>query len=117
MSAATLEDIKAFAIAELRPLREGVSGRTALAQDFSIACLDGKEFLEAYSSRFNVDLDGFDWVKYFGAEVGANPLGLVLYLFNRFVRGIPARELSGLPEITLDHLALCAKLGKWQPPD
>lgn len=116
MSAITFEQIKSFAVEQLWSPRSPLSERTALAHDFGVAGHDGKEFMEAYSSRFSVDLGAFDWLEYFGPEAGGNPFGLFAYLYQRYVRGIPARQLVGLPEITLGHLVLCANLGKWQRP-
>jgi len=117
MSPVTLDTIKSFTVEELRPYRVSVSEHTALAHDLGVAGHDGKEFMEAYASHFGVELGAFDWLEYFGPEAGGNPLGLVSYLYSRFIRGIPARQLVGLPEITLGHLVLCANLGKWQPPN
>jgi len=118
MNVVTLEHIKRFAFEQLWPLRDPITEHTALAHDFGMAGHDGKEFMEAYASRFCVDLDVFDWVEYFGPEAGgADPFGLIAYLFKRFVLGKPARELVDLPEITLGHLVRCANLGKWQPPN
>lgn len=116
MNAVTLEHIKSFAVEQLWSLRHPLTEHTALAHDFGVAGHDGKEFMEAYASRFGVDLGQFDWLEYFGPEAGGNPLGLASYLYQRFVRGVPARQPVGLPEISLGHLVLCANLGKWQPP-
>jgi hypothetical protein len=117
MSAVTLEHVTSFAVEQLWSPRKPASEHTALAHDFGVAGHDGKEFMEAYASRFDVDLSGFDWLRYFGPEVGGNPFGLLAYLYKRLVRGNPARQLVGLPEITLGHLVLCANLGKWQSPN
>jgi hypothetical protein len=116
MNTATLDHIKSFTIEQLWSLPLPLTEHTALAHDFGIAGHDGKEFMEAYALRFGVALGVFDWLEYFGPEEGGNPFGLVSYLFHRFVRGVPARKLLGLPEISLGHLVLCANLGKWQPP-
>ena len=111
----SLDEIKAFTLAELWQIPGPISAKTALAHDFGIAGLDGKEFMEKYAGRFGVDLAGFDWIVYFGTE-GSNPLGILQYLWNRFVRGISARDLTELPELTLGHLMECANSGKWKPP-
>jgi hypothetical protein len=117
MSVATFEQMRLFAIEQLWPLREPITEHTALAHDFCIAGHDGKEFMEAYAFKFGVNLGAFDWPEYFGAEGGANPFGLVAYLYKRFVRGIPARELEEVPELTLGHLVMCANIGKWKAPE
>ena len=116
MKIASFDDIKSFTASELGLASTSITEHTALAHDLGVAGLDGKEFMEAYASNFRVELGAFDWLEYFGAEAGGNPLGLVGYLYKRFVRGVPSRQLVGLPEITLGHLVLCANLGKWQRP-
>jgi hypothetical protein len=72
--------------------------------------------MEKFAARFAVDLGAFDWVEYFGAEVGPTPLSLVRYWYRRSVLGIPARELLELPEISLAHLVKCANQGRWEAP-
>jgi hypothetical protein len=114
----TFEDVKAFALQELWQPSCALNADTALAQDFGIAGLDGRDFMEAYSRHFGVDLEGFDWVEYFGPE-GVSPLwpvGALKYLWCR-VRGLSARDLVRLPELTLGHLVDCANAGKWRAPD
>jgi hypothetical protein len=116
MDSVTLEEIKAFTAGELWPLEEPLTGATALAHDFGLAGHDGRDFMEAFALRFGVRMDGFDWVEYFGTEAAGCPLGLLVWLYRRFVHGIPARELTGLLEITLDHLHRCARAGRWEAP-
>jgi Protein of unknown function (DUF1493) len=116
MNALTLEDIKAFAAGELWTLQQPLTGATALAHDFGLAGHDGRDFMEAYALRFGVVMDGFDWVEYFGPESVGCPLGLLVWLYRRFVVGVPARHLTGLAEITLDHLHRCARAGRWEAP-
>lgn len=118
MARVTFEELRAFVCEELWDLPNGLTEQTSLAHDLGIAGLDGKDFMEKYGSRFDVSLEGFDWVEFFGAEglgTGA-PVGIVTHLWRRYVRQIPARELVGLPELTLGHLVSCAKEGKWQAP-
>ena len=116
MSSVSLDQIKSFAVCRLWSLREPITEHTALAHDFGIAGHDGKEFMEAFASQFDVDIRDFDWLEYFGPEAGGDPFGLVAFLYKRFVRGIPARELVSLPEITLGHLVNCANFRKWTAP-
>ena len=114
---ATFDEIAAFTITELWEIPGPVNAKTALAQDFGIAGLDGKEFMEKYGAHFGVDLTDFDWMVYFGKEgSNPNPLSIVQYLWNRLIRRIAARDLTGLPELTLGHLMECANSGKWKPP-
>ncbi|MEZ5489589.1 MAG: DUF1493 family protein [Gammaproteobacteria bacterium] len=118
MSSVTLDEVIDFAETELGKLGTPISGDTALAHDFAISGLDGKEFMESFAANYHVSLEDFDWIDYFGAEgVGFfAPFGLLIYLYQRYVVKIPARDLVELPEITLDHLVLCANRGKWEAP-
>ncbi len=116
MSDVRFEDIRKFTELKLWPIKQGVSEYSCLAHDFNVAGLDGLEFMEEYADTFDVDLTGFDWVKFFGPEASANPFSLMTYIFKRFVKGIPARELVGLPELTLGHLTICANSKKWSNP-
>jgi hypothetical protein len=115
----TFDEVRAFTIAELWDLPGGLTEQTALAHDLRIGGLDAKEFMEKYASRFDVALGNFDWIKYFGSE-GLSPLApiaLVAYLWQRYVRGMSARDLETLPELTLGHLLECANRGHWTPPE
>ena len=116
MSRFSFEDIRAFSVAELWDLRTAITERTALAHDFQVAGLDGQEFMAAYAQKFDVNMKDFDWIEYFGPEAGGNPLGPPLYLWQRYIRGIPARDLLDLPELTLGHLVECANEGQWKRP-
>jgi Protein of unknown function (DUF1493) len=118
MPQVTFEEVKAFTLRELWETPDGLTEQTSLAHDVGIAGLDGKEFIEKYAIRFGVSLEGFDWIVYFGPEgvgIGA-PLGLVVFLWRRYVQRIPARTLVGLPELTLGHLVECANNGRWHTP-
>jgi hypothetical protein len=114
----TFEVVRDFAVKELWGLPAEVTDRTALAHDCRIAGLDGHDFMEKYAARFAVDLSGVDWVAYFGPEgLGvAWPVGVATYLWRRYLQGRPARDLVGLPELTLGHLVECANRGQWKPP-
>jgi hypothetical protein len=118
MPRVTFEEVKAFTLRELWDLPNGLAEQTSLAHDFGIAGLDGKEFMENYATRFGVSLEGFDWIVHFGPEglgIGA-PVGLVVFLWRRYVQRIPARNLVGFPELTLGHLVKCANDGRWHTP-
>ena len=117
MARCTFDEIKEFAMDEIWVPPVDVTDRTALAHDFQIAGLDGQDFMEAYARRFGVDLADFDWVEYFGPEASGNPFSLLGYLWSRLVRRIPARDLVGLPELTLGHLFACANEGRWRRPE
>ena len=111
-----LEDMQEFVLEQLWPIRGQISGQTSLACDFCVAGEDGKEFMEAYSLRFGVDLGDFDWVEYFGPEGGLSILGGLSYIFKRHALGISVPETLEFQKITLEHLVTCANRGKWQAP-
>jgi hypothetical protein len=118
MARVTVQEIRAFGIEELWDLPDGLTEETSLTHDIGIAGLDGKAFMEEYSARFGVALEGFEWVVFFGPEglgIGA-PVGVVTYLWRRFIRRMPSRELLDLPELTLGHLVICAHHGRWFIP-
>ena len=118
MGSVRLDDVIEFSEAELGKLGKPISGQTALAHDFTISGLDGKEFMDSFAAKFQVSLENFDWVEYFGAESVSlfAPFCSLPYLYKRYVMKIPAREFVDLPEITLNHLVLCANSGKWEAP-
>ncbi len=117
MTDITLNDIYIFSEKQLWPVKGEVTEATSLVYDFNIAGLDGKEYMDEFSKTFSVDLEGFDWVIYFGPEIGGNPLSLFYYLFSRFILGESEREIVGLPDLNLGHLIQCANNGKWSNPN
>jgi len=112
----TLNDIYDFSKKQLWSIQGEITETTSLAFDFNIAGLDGKEYMDEYSKVFSVDLEGFDWVTYFGPEAGGNPISLIYYLYKRFILGISDHEVSELPDLNLGHLVECANNGKWSKP-
>ncbi|MBV2090282.1 MAG: DUF1493 family protein [Candidatus Thiodiazotropha sp. (ex Ctena orbiculata)] len=114
MKDVTFEHVKDFAIRELWQIKGEISPNTRLAHDFGIAGLDGLEFIEAFSKEFNVKIDGFDWVYYFGPEESVSLISLANYLYEK-VQG--NEEVScDLSPITLGHLVNYAKKGEWFEP-
>ena len=88
----SFEDVKQFTVKEIWDLPE-INENTCLVHDFQIAGLDGYDYMNAYSKRFNVDLDGFEWGKYFGPEASASPLDIINYFYNRLIKRIPKENL------------------------
>ena len=113
MDEALYERVKEFTKTQLWEPKGGLTPTTRLAADIRIAGLDGKEFMEAYSKEFAVDLPGFDWVDYFGAE------GLGCLFLIPFARWLPICEPKGRDpddcEITLRDLTDWAAVGSWTP--
>ena len=116
MSNITFKEIRDYTEAKLWALNKEATDQTCLVHDYGVGGLDGLEFMEEFSKSFDVELSGFDWLKYFGPEASANPFGLLAYLFKRFIKRVPARELVDLPELTLGHLTICANNKKWSEP-
>ena len=113
------ERVKNFTRSNFWEPKGGITPETRLAEDLRIAGLDGKEFMETYAQEFGVDLTGFDWVEYFGAE------GLGCLLFLPFARlwdvcglGDRSRRLRNAAhfEIRIQDLADWAAVGVWTPP-
>ena len=117
MNKITFEAIKDFTVSELWELDKTITRDTAIAHDFEIAGMDGMEFMNEYSKKFSVSLEGFDWVEYFGPETGGNPFSIFSYLYKRFIKKIPSRELVNLPELTIEHLMRCANEKRWSAPN
>ena len=119
MDEALYERVREFTKNQLWEPNGGLNPATRLAADIRIAGLDGKEFMDAYSREFEVDLPGFDWVDYFGPE----GLGCIFLL--PFARWLPiydpkdsirwGRDSEDF-EITLRDLTDWAAAGSWTPP-
>ncbi|GGZ96723.1 hypothetical protein GCM10008090_01200 [Arenicella chitinivorans] len=116
MTPISLEQIKDFAVSELGLLNREPNGKTCLLCESQLAGEDGKEFIEAYANKFSVDISQFDWVKIFGPEQSANPLGLLVGLLQKHVLRRSDRELCGTLHVTLNHLVMCANNQAWQDP-
>jgi hypothetical protein len=107
--------VRDFTVSELWPIKCKITPDTRIAHDFGVAGLDGYDYMEAFSKKFDVDLTDFNWGYYFGPEQGISPISLILYLYLK-IRG--NRENScNLPSITIGHLVECVQKGKWFEPN
>ena len=87
---------------------ERLKPETRLEKDLGMTGLDGLDFLEKFSERFNIDMTECDPSKHFGPE-GCNPLLLLLSLLYK-----PAwmENLDRYP-VTIDHLVRVAETKWW----
>lgn len=119
MSDAFYERVKSFTIANFWEPEGGITPETRLVADLRIAGLDGKEFIERYAQEFDVDITGFDWVEYFGAE-GLGCLFLLPFarLWRVYGPGNRPRRVRDAAqfEICMQDLADWAAAGVWTPP-
>ena len=97
--------IRHFTAEELRVDPAIVGLQTRLQHDLGVDGADGWEFIEAFGTRFSVDLTGFRSTRYFGPEAGPNPF---LWLWWSVTRSWPALE-----PITLADLVEAARSGRW----
>ena len=112
-----INDIRAFVADQTNYPLIKISQETRLASDLGVDGDDGADLIERFSREFIVDLKVFVFAVYFGPE------GSVLFM-------LPALALSHLVpsyrrrqrekeshEITILHLARCAKAGYWFRPN
>lgn len=121
MDEAIYERVKEFTIEQLWEPKGGITPDTRLAEDIRIAGMDGKEFMEAYSKAFDVDISGFDWVDYFGPECMGCLLPLPLSIARWLGIYHPKESIRwGRDpadfEISLRDLTKWASAGYWTPP-
>jgi hypothetical protein len=64
---------------------------------------DADEFMMEFARRFQVDLRGFEFSRYFGCEAGLTPLSAIVGLFTD----------GGRESIALERLAQAAENGRW----
>ncbi len=103
--------------------KTGFSKTTTIADDLGIDGQDGAEFMELIAAHFELNMIGFDWLKYFAPE-GCNPLipllwplrarmskwWLEFFQFDLFCEKTP---------LTLQHICACIDARCWLdvPPD
>ncbi|GAB1269650.1 hypothetical protein NBRC116493_29030 [Aurantivibrio infirmus] len=116
MSKISLKEITEFTISEVWKPEGDLNENTCLLCGFKLAGEDGKDFIESFAKKFNMDISNFDWVEIFGPEAGGNPIAMMIYLFQRLMLGRSNRELCSAPHVSLSHLQSCANTGKWVNP-
>ncbi len=117
MKKITFEEIKDFTIVQLSISKnEIITETTCLAHDLGVAGDDGFEYMIDFSKQFKMSLEDFDSIEYFGNEDSGSIIFMFTYLYARFIKKTPARDLVDLPELSLGHLLICASLEKWIKP-
>ena len=70
---------------------------------------DGKELIEKFSAEFNVNMNGFNWVEYFGEEgVRCLPISLIGWIIDLF-----RREKNDSKDILIKDLVKWAEEKTW----
>ena len=77
-----------------------------LGDDLGVDGDDGAEFMQAFATRFGVDLAAFQFDQHFGPEVSCSPLNLLWYLLS------PRSRPKFVP-ITVADLAEAVREGRW----
>jgi len=94
-----------FTAQEFHVKGEILRGQTQLGRDLNVDGADGWEFIEAFSTQFNVDISTFEWWRHFGPEAGPSPLHWIWWTVTRsWPRFVP---------IMLDDLITAAQTGRW----
>jgi acyl carrier protein len=93
--------------------RERLTLETTLFGDLGIDGNDGRDLVNAFGSRFGVDLSGFDPSKHFGPEAGCFPPTAIYQLVREYVFGDDAHELAGVVPISIRELVEAAETKRW----
>ena len=103
------ESVRRFAADELGCDVDRVRAESSLFHDLGVDGADGCEFMEAFGSRFGVDMSRFDACLHFGPEAGGNPFVWLQWTITRsWPRMVP---------ITIADLAAAAHSARWATPD
>lgn len=98
-------EVVAFLAEFLRVPVETLGAETTLVDDLGVDGDDGRDLMEAFATRFNVDLASFSASEHFGPEAGWNPLAFLYYVV------FPGQ--SELRPVTIRDLVEAAGCGKW----
>jgi uncharacterized protein DUF1493 len=96
--------------------REGIRLDTTLYGDLGVAGEDGWDLMQDCGKQFQVDLTGFEFERYFGAE-GVSVLApfclLWVLLRHPFRKRQRPEERDGLKAVRIRDLIRCAQEGRW----
>jgi acyl carrier protein len=109
MSDELFESVRRFAAHRLGCERARVTAETSLFHDLGVDGADGCDFMEAFGSRFDVEMSAFDASLHFGPEAGGNPF---VWLWWDLTRSWPR-----MVPITISDLAAAAHSARWATPD
>ncbi|WP_282605016.1 DUF1493 family protein [Pelagibius sp. Alg239-R121] len=92
---------------ELAIKRDRLRDETTLCRELGVAGLDGAELLEAIGKRFGIDVSEVEWWRYFGPEVGYDPIRHLLAVLSskNLTEDIVTLRISDLKRIVA--------AGKW----
>lgn len=96
-----------------------ITAETRLYSDLGMTGDDAQEFMTAFAVKYDVDMESFVWLRYFGDE-GSDMLGPAIALFASVlspsfaVRWQAAHEAER--EITIAHLVEIAAERSWRDP-
>lgn len=86
---------------------------TRISDDLGLEGDDADEFMQTFSQKFDVDLSGFNFEKYFIVE-GFNPIGIIRLFWKLRRKSLPNKSKHSL---TIGDLEKSAQLGKWVDPE
>ena len=104
-----LKQVRAFVADYWSEPPSRLFAETSVNCDLGMDGDDGVEFMDAFSSRFGVDLTEFPHDNYFGPEASATPISLI----EAFIRRLSTGRWTTLAPLTLRHLAEAAENGRW----
>lgn len=115
----TYEAIAALAVQMSGAQRDRLTPQTRLARDLGLDGDEAGEFMDAFATKFDVDMEGFYWLRYFGDE-GWNMLTPATTLVARALSPAFRRRWRAAQEaereITLAHLTEVVEAGRWVHP-
>lgn len=112
------EELKALVIAYTGVKPDKVTRESRLLSDFGLDGDDASGFMAAFTNKFDVDMSGFYWLRYFQDE-GWSFLEPSFIAAARLNKGFDERWRAALAEereITLEHLIDVAEAKKWIHP-
>jgi hypothetical protein len=98
-------ELSEFICEQLGLRKRVLTPATRLQADLGVEGEDGTDLMEAFASRFEVDISAFEVNRYFGPEAGWNPVAWLWYHFFGTRR----------TDITVDMLQQAIDEGAWPP--
>jgi|GEM_PF-2642823 len=97
--------------------KDGFSKTTTIADDLGIDGPDGIELMQLVATEFDLQMDDFNWVKYFTPD-GCNPFILLLRpwrhkMSQRWIEFFQFDLFCGKAPLTLQHICECIGAGRW----
>ena len=97
--------------------KNGFSNTTTIAGDLGIDGPDGIELMQLVATEFDLQMDDFDWVKYFTPD-GCNPFIPLLWplrhkMSQRWIEFFQLDLFCEKAPLTLQHISDCIDAGRW----